>query len=730
MDKRAAGQYLDTLFGDRAGHVAVAYKDKGQSWQECQFEWPKERSKLIGWADVHHDANIFVCPALRKDAHTRKKGDMQPTRWLWADVDWQAVPGDKREDVKARIADIGTYVVSSGSGDNVHVYVELSQPVEHVDFIKLNTGLRDYLYADNKQADNSLLRLPGTTNWKTEQGSPVAARGGNGRKASKAALLKRRAFRDAKVIADAEATEWSFIEVEGLSRRVRSWVTMPVDEAVARYGTRHEAVWAITGDLIKRGLGPDEVHSLMDKFPAALSKAADENGYDVHRDVDKRFAYARATAALTEEEVEHIEEEAFELATEADDAEEYAARVQRLAAAELERSEARKLARTMEAERAWSAPPADVSWSLHDVLSDPPQPAQYLIGIPPGAKRGLCGVKHNVVITAQYKTGKTKFVIATIAKALADGEDFMGCVPVHTPVGGVVVGHWNCEMDAAEMASDYVIPADIHNVKNLRGANLRGYRVNLLTPQGKRWAVQWLRGEIANPDGSYPPPVKVWTIDSLARLARMAGVSEKDNDEMFDLLMALDEVKVEAEVDVLFLITHTGRTPQEEGKERARGATAIDDWCDARWIMTNESGVRFLAVDGRGVGMDASPLVYDEATGHSDKGFGGREEVKADGAIETIVRLVKDSPGITQKALQDALRGKMSARTVLNSIEDAIDANKVEIREDASGRGKPAKRHYLTSDSKPEGDRRMNATPQNVDLRGVRGSRSRRKSSV
>lgn len=720
MDKRAAEQYLDKIFGTGQGHVAVAYKDKGQSWQECQFEWPKDRTKLLGWAEVHSDANVFINPALRKDAHTRKKGDMQPTRWLWADVDWQAIPADKRVDVHARIAEIGSYVVASGSGDNVHVYVELTQLVPHDEFIKLNTGLRDYLYGDNKQADNSLLRLPGTTNWKTDAGSPVAVRGGTGKRSTKAGLLKRRQFRDVKVSVDAIAQEWSMVDISdlGLPSRLLRQLNMSPDEAIGRYGARNKAVYATVKDLNRRGFDSHQIHSLMDKFPPALDKASEENGYDWHLDIDRCIARIDAIAELapdlTDQERAEIDDE-MEPSTEEDLQEDEKAEILRRANDKRINRQADKMAREMEAERVWVPIPADASWDVTDLRRDPPQPAQYLIGVPPDGTRGLCGIKHNVVITAQYKTGKTKFVIATIAKALAHGEDFMGAVPVHTPPGGVSVGHWNCEMDPDEMASEYVLPAGID--RNFTGVNLRGHRVNLLSPTGKRFAVQWLRDR----------EVKVWTIDSLARLARMAGVSEKDNDEMFDLLMALDEIKVEAEVDVLFLITHTGRAQMEEGKERARGATAIDDWADARWIMTNEGGVRFLTVDGRGVGMDASPLVYDEVTGHSDKGFGGREEVKADGAVETIMRLVKDQPGITQKALQDALKGKMSARTVVQTIEDAVDANKIEVREDGSGRGRPAKRHYLTSDEKPEGDRRQNATPGAVDMRGVRVRASRRK---
>ena len=117
MDKCAAEQYLDRLFASRTGHIAVAYKDQGQSWNERSFAWPSQKSALLGWAEIHKDANIFICPAIRKASDTRKKGDMQPSRWLWADVDWQSVPADRVADVKARIAELSTLTVASGSTD-------------------------------------------------------------------------------------------------------------------------------------------------------------------------------------------------------------------------------------------------------------------------------------------------------------------------------------------------------------------------------------------------------------------------------------------------------------------------------------------------------------------------------------------------------------------------------------------------------------------------------------
>lgn len=721
MDKRAAGQYLTKLFGKNQGFVAVAYKHPTEKdrWQEAQFAWPDGRANLLTWAEEHKDDNVFVCPALRKDGNTRKKGDMQPTRWLWADVDWQAVPADKVRDVHDRIADIGTYVVASGSGDNAHVYVELNTPVEHAEFIKLNTGLRDYLYGDNKQADNSLLRLPGTTNWKTESGSPVRDTGqGNGRKTTTANLLKRRAFRDAKVIHDVEATDWSFVEIEDLPRKIKSLVNMPVDKAEGLYGNRHKAVWAVTGDLIRDGRwDEDQIHSMMDKFPAALSKAGDENGYDVHKDVDKRLAYNRATEALTVEEQHEIEEEAFELASDEDDMVEYLAEVKRMAHAEMMRSEARKLARTMEAERTWVEPPPTVSRSLTDALSTPLDPEPYLID-------GLAPARGNVVLTAQYKSGKTDLLMGSLARSLADGVPFLDHFQVFTPEGGFKVGHWNLEMDETHLIDGYIRPSGYENTDNLVVASLRGYRVNILSEVGRRWTVAWLKDN----------EIKVWTIDSIAQLARMAGVGENANDEMANLLGTVDEIKQEAGVDACFLIAHTGRAEQEKGKERARAATIIDDWPDSRWVMTVETDeIRYLQVQGRGTSLPGTSLNYDTDTHRYTLGGQSRQSAALNGWVQTITTLVNQHPqGLTESTLHKLMReagGPSNKGKAVEFMEEAADSGFIRREKvrpvGSTGGGRVPWMHFPTAD-RVEGDRARKATIREVDLTNAGGRGNRR----
>lgn len=688
MDESSA--YLDLMFGTAHGHVAVAYKGPRDSWHEQQFEWPEDRSKVLWWAKQHARGNLFICPALRTDAHTRKKGDGTNLHWLWADVDWDKVPADKHEVVRKRISQVGTYVVSSGTGDNAHVYVKLSRVVSVVDHFRLNTGLRDYLYADAKHADNSLLRLPGSTNWKTKPGTPVRKIAGHNKRISPDALIKLRAFARVKAIqGDTGMVDWVKVDVSDVPRRLVRMANMSPDEGLGRYGSRHKAVWAIVGDLHRAGLDDHTIHTLMDGCPLEVSKREDEHGaYDVHKDVARRLAAIVDAQRVVDTDGE--DDSPFRDLTDEELAEFKDQSPANIAVnKELARREVKREADRIEAMRRFMAPPDDVSWTAAEMMANPPQRMKYLIGPMTEGERGIAGVKHNVVITAQYKTGKTALVLASLARALCDGESFLDAF--ETPAGGVVVGHWNCEMEGDELFEDYIACAGFENPDNLKIANLRGYGVNILTAEGKAWTVEWLRSR----------DVKVWTIDSLARLLRMCGVKEKENDEVLNVLMAVDEIKVEAGVDVCFVIAHTGRVQHEEGSERARGATVIDDWPDARWILTKEGAgpeaVRFLAVEGRGVSLRTTSLVFDGDTKRSVLGGESRTDVADDGNVQAVVEIVRATPGLSKLKLTEMVKRRLKSGigVARDAIEESIENGWVEVRrETRSGGGRASIKHF------------------------------------
>jgi hypothetical protein len=169
-----ASLYLDSVLGSRPGTacLAVGYrpyrgtngKYQHADWVESRFAWPAESNKmdvevqrLIAAGDP---CDIYVCPAVRHaGVKSRRKGDALPLLLLWVDLDGPAAD-------PALEAALDGLTVASGSPGHRHLHILLRSPVDLGTWNRLQRALRDRLGGDDKIADNDLLRLPGTYNWK------------------------------------------------------------------------------------------------------------------------------------------------------------------------------------------------------------------------------------------------------------------------------------------------------------------------------------------------------------------------------------------------------------------------------------------------------------------------------------------------------------------------------------------------------------------------------------
>lgn len=172
--------YLDTVFGARTGYVATAfgiepYRDdhgryRHRRWEERRYLWPDRRAELVDLlarvaSGASGSVDAYVCPLLRlTDARNgfggRRGSNAAPADVLYADFDADDVLDT------AKLAGLDAYVVGSGQRGHLHVYVLLDQPVPVVVHRALNTALTAHLGADAKFSDDTLLRAPGTWNWK------------------------------------------------------------------------------------------------------------------------------------------------------------------------------------------------------------------------------------------------------------------------------------------------------------------------------------------------------------------------------------------------------------------------------------------------------------------------------------------------------------------------------------------------------------------------------------
>lgn len=164
FDIETSDAYLGRRFDNQEGYVAVAVRFNNAEWVEHQYLWPESRSNIL--RDVkqleNKRADIYVCPLLRKDMGRDKWNGLEGST-VFADLDGGKIPTDLLP---------CTELVNTSPG-SYHAYITLSDtaPVERIE--ALNYGLAKVSKADQPGANNRVLRLPGTLNFKKKEPTKV-----------------------------------------------------------------------------------------------------------------------------------------------------------------------------------------------------------------------------------------------------------------------------------------------------------------------------------------------------------------------------------------------------------------------------------------------------------------------------------------------------------------------------------------------------------------------------
>lgn len=304
---------------------------------------------------------------------------------------------------------------------------------------------------------------------------------------------------------------------------------------------------------------------------------------------------------------------------------------------EINRQDAREMARDIrdnrKVMRLWreplgynlrSAPQFDpITWAIEDVLP----------------------TNTNVVLTAQYKTGKTTLIL-NLARCLADGGKFLNLYPVIPFQGNIAL--WNYEV-SDEMFTRWARAQVIKNDDRIDVLNLRGFTVKLRNPHARTWAIEYLRSHNA----------AIWVVDPFARA--MNG-DENSNQDVADFLDAFDEIKEAAGVKIGIVVTHTGRA--EGAGDRSRGASRIDDWADVRWLLSSDDErFRYFAATGRDVETVPGRLSFDPLTRHlSLTGEAKPTRVRQGkrNLADEILSVLKLTPGLGVRGITDTVRARNS----------------------------------------------------------------------
>jgi len=301
------------------------------------------------------------------------------------------------------------------------------------------------------------------------------------------------------------------------------------------------------------------------------------------------------------------------------------------------RERARQLVGDKRAAEEFTRPPSRRTVADELAVEEPPLPYTVEQLHPEGG---------NSLLTAQYKAGKTTLAL-NILRALADDEPFLDGFPVAPLDGRVAL--WNYELSDRYLR-DQLRALKIRNPDRAAVLNLRDFRMPLRAKVAEDFAVEWLTERA----------VVFWITDPFG--AAYDG-DENNNAEVRDWLKVIDVIKRRAGVRDLVLTAHTGRSRAEEGEERARGATRLDDWADDRWLLTEQEGRRYLRAHGRGVDVGEFSLDFDPTTKRlSVADYANRKVDRRETGVDSVVKVVAQHPGITREKLIRAITGRTQDR--------------------------------------------------------------------
>jgi len=270
----------------------------------------------------------------------------------------------------------------------------------------------------------------------------------------------------------------------------------------------------------------------------------------------------------------------------------------------------------------------------------------------------------NVLLTAAYKSGKTTMV-NNLVKSLVDGNSFLGTFDISAHAGRVVV--FNYEVDERTYRR-WIRNASIENMHQVTLVHLRGRRMPM--------TVQHVQDEIV--EILTKLQCQTWIVDPFARAFSGSG-DENSNSDVGVFLETLDVIKERAGVENMILTTHTGRA-QENGIERARGATRIDDWADVRWILTKSSdGTRFISASGRDVELEESKLDWDEESRQMTIGNMDMKTYNLQSIEDKICTFVMTNPDCKTGDIKAAISGKDDL--ILKALSTAVATGKLTYTE-------------------------------------------------
>lgn len=276
-------------------------------------------------------------------------------------------------------------------------------------------------------------------------------------------------------------------------------------------------------------------------------------------------------------------------------------------------------------------------------------------------------------ITAGFKTGKTDLMF-NLLRAYADETPFLGEFSVAPLDEGRQVMMLDFELD--ENYSWALLK--MQQIQHPERANLITYRGRSFDIENDEFRQRFIEMLVGL-------GVQVLIIDPFG--AAFHG-EENSNTEVRAWLEAVKLVKTECDIREIFITTHTGRAVVEEGLERARGATVLNDVVDVAWTYTRDEKLetdtprnyRFLRALGRAVSVDEITVEWSSETHHLGvvEGGGNRAVARVNSLKTKILQFVETNPGLSKNAIWKGLgTGRNPTFAMIDEMSDPDDAGRL-----------------------------------------------------
>ncbi|MEV0690460.1 DUF3987 domain-containing protein [Streptomyces sp. NPDC050388] len=364
MDARAshAQRFLSWTFGTKGGEwVRVATSEPGnpKSFRSWAIQLPNLRGMganlgvIEEFLELSETHNVFICSALF-DGEGIKAENVTGGRVAWVDIDPPRLkdksidrgrlPAHMRwlKSTKQELRNLGAKIVNSGSPGGVHVRIKLSRMVSRDELRAINWLLAQKYKGDSKHSSESLLRLPGTLNHKSDPPTYVApevglvARGAPQQWSPEELVAKL----DPEVSLAGLVKELStpIIEASGegepyaYESNLYANVRHNIEDVNARfqqgnYPHRHKATKGIVKDCMAAGLSLGNAIYAAQHCEPLLDKAADEYGYTIMRDVPRVWVKESVGLRVAREKARKLTEDS-DTAPDAPESTERAARLE------------------------------------------------------------------------------------------------------------------------------------------------------------------------------------------------------------------------------------------------------------------------------------------------------------------------------------------------------------------------------------------------------------------